>query len=761
VANAAVAPGGAMGSIDVFASDDTDVILDINGYFAAPSSSGKSFYPINPCRVQQEYSYLSGARTYPMVSGPCGIPSNAEAFAISVTATPSGGMAYLTLWPAGQGMPLASTLNAFDGAVTSNLALVPGGNGSISAFTSAPAMLTFDVSGYFKVPDQYVTHTIRTLPAGLSLTVDSVPCTSPCIFNWTPGSPHTIGTTSPQSGPSGTRYVFSSWSDGGGISHSMNAQSSPATYTANFTTQYFLTTAVNPAGTGSVNPASGWYNGASPVQITATPSIGYQFSNFTGTINSTSNPLTVTMNSPVTETANFTDTLTSTNLTDFQSCIGSAGLVKNCVLMQDRYAVNTPLRIQRSGINVRGGGGPGDTILYRNSANLVQIMVADANVSDVSVKNLTFDGNRYGPGLGLNCRPGNAHFFDLDLRSGGTFTVQWTDFINAPGWALIFTGDGSSVSLSNFGQGGYGYAPDGQLRALTDKESATRSTAIWIEGSNNGAWYNRVSYAGTAAINLHGSHQHAYGNLLLQNRYEISDGSQGGQLFLDPSSLDARVTGNVIDGNFWPDYSNGPPEPATGCQLPPTTQFNNGVEAYGFEHYFFNNEIEKHTGPGMQFAGSHPTGKITISSENPNDPSDTPRFIEMNKGGGIWFLGPSWTEYTITAQGVALYKINARNNAIVDVNLDSVSNDGTLGYYGAYHGFVGDSCIIPGVVSADYYGPVAGVPGVNGSVPPPYNNTLTHPIPTSYGAYPPSGTCPDPGWPAQTPARSYIPGWHW
>jgi hypothetical protein len=91
VANAAVAPGGAMGSIDVFASDDTDVILDINGYFAAPSASGKSFYPINPCRVYQEYSYMSGARTYPMTSGSCGMPSSAEAFAISVTATPSGG----------------------------------------------------------------------------------------------------------------------------------------------------------------------------------------------------------------------------------------------------------------------------------------------------------------------------------------------------------------------------------------------------------------------------------------------------------------------------------------------------------------------------------------------------------------------------------------------------------------------------------------------------------------------------------------------
>ncbi|MCL5745464.1 MAG: hypothetical protein M1541_16330 [Acidobacteria bacterium] len=297
----------------------------------------------------------------------------------------------------------------------------------------------------------------------------------------------------------------------------------------------------------------------------------------------------------------------------------------------------------------------------------------------------------------IRCLPGNTEFYDLDLRSGGTVTVQWIDFINAPGWALIFNGYGSSVSVSNFGQGGYGYAPDGSLRIETGPESATRSTAIWIEGSYNGAWYNAISYAGTAAINLLGSHQYAYGNLLYNNRYEISDGSGGGQLYLDAGSSAATVAGNVIDGNLWPDYSNGTPSLNTGCQLTSVVQFNAGVEAYGWDHDFFNNEIEKHTGAGMQFAGSELTGRITISSENPFDSSDTPRYIEMNKAGGIVFLGPYWTpDWPVAAQGVALYKINVRNNAGFDVVLDGLSNDDTGGYYGVgYHGFVGDSCIIP------------------------------------------------------------------
>jgi hypothetical protein len=53
------------------------------------------------------------------------------------------------LWPHGQAQPLVSTLNAADGAVTSNMAIVPTTNGIISAFGTDPLQLIFDLSGYF------------------------------------------------------------------------------------------------------------------------------------------------------------------------------------------------------------------------------------------------------------------------------------------------------------------------------------------------------------------------------------------------------------------------------------------------------------------------------------------------------------------------------------------------------------------------------------------------------------------------------------
>lgn len=108
--------------------------------------------------------------------------------------------------------------------------------------------------------------------------------------------------------------------------------------------------------------------------------------------------------------------------------------------------------------------------------------------------------------------------------------------------------------------------------------------------------------------------------------------------------------------------------------------------------------------------------------------------------------------------------MNVRNNAGFDVDLDGVSNDYTAGYYGTYLGFLNGSCIIRSN-SPQYSGPIAGVPGVNNGNYPPTNNTLQYPAPgnwPSLGAYTYNGgTCPDPGWPAQTPARSQIPGWPW
>ena len=62
---------------------------------------------------------------------------------------PYGGLGYLTLWPDGTNQPVVSTLNALDGSISSNMAIVPNTNGLVDAYASGTTQLILDLSGYF------------------------------------------------------------------------------------------------------------------------------------------------------------------------------------------------------------------------------------------------------------------------------------------------------------------------------------------------------------------------------------------------------------------------------------------------------------------------------------------------------------------------------------------------------------------------------------------------------------------------------------
>ena len=83
---------------------------------------------------------------------------------MNATVVPHGALGYLTLWANGTHRPLASTLNALDGAVTSNMAIIPTGNGWIDAFASSSTQLLLDITSYFGPITPAITTT--TLPTG-------------------------------------------------------------------------------------------------------------------------------------------------------------------------------------------------------------------------------------------------------------------------------------------------------------------------------------------------------------------------------------------------------------------------------------------------------------------------------------------------------------------------------------------------------------------------------------------------------------------
>jgi hypothetical protein len=102
----------------------------------------------------------------------------------------------------------------------------------------------------------------------------------------------------------GTQYACNT-----GCSGSVSPSATTATST--YKTQYLLTMQVSPSGSGTTSPAIGthWYDSELLVTISATANAGYAFSSWsgagTGSYSGVANPASVTMNSPITETANF------------------------------------------------------------------------------------------------------------------------------------------------------------------------------------------------------------------------------------------------------------------------------------------------------------------------------------------------------------------------------------------------------------------------------------------------------------------------
>lgn len=152
--NAAIVPAGTAGAINIFASNDTEVVVDINGYFAAPAVGGLSLYTLTPCRsfdTRLPAGSPAFAGTIPLLitSSACGVPSAAEAYVFNATAVPTGPLGYVTLWDQADAQPGTASINAVDGATTNNMAIVSSTNGSVSAYASNSTYLVLDIFGYF------------------------------------------------------------------------------------------------------------------------------------------------------------------------------------------------------------------------------------------------------------------------------------------------------------------------------------------------------------------------------------------------------------------------------------------------------------------------------------------------------------------------------------------------------------------------------------------------------------------------------------
>ncbi len=188
-ANAAIIPGGDNGAVSFYPSDNTNLIVDIDGYFIPVNGGGDDLFSLTPCRVIDTRNpnghlggpFLSGGqqRDFPIDESTC-ISTNdifgallgkgdsmqdlvtsqpgastILAYSFNVTVVPHNGerLGYLTVWPQGQPQPTVSTLNNPTATTVANAAIVLAGTGAgISVYPSADTDLIVDINGYFAAP---------------------------------------------------------------------------------------------------------------------------------------------------------------------------------------------------------------------------------------------------------------------------------------------------------------------------------------------------------------------------------------------------------------------------------------------------------------------------------------------------------------------------------------------------------------------------------------------------------------------------------
>jgi hypothetical protein len=150
VASAAIVPVGADGSVCVFDSEGTHVVVDVTGSFPA----GQGFVPVTPKRLADTRTggaarQSAGAPLVVPMTG-SGAPDDAAAVVLTVTATEPAARGFATVVPCGTPPTGTSNVNFEAGATVPNVVVVePGDGGAVCVTANVDTHLIVDVFGAF------------------------------------------------------------------------------------------------------------------------------------------------------------------------------------------------------------------------------------------------------------------------------------------------------------------------------------------------------------------------------------------------------------------------------------------------------------------------------------------------------------------------------------------------------------------------------------------------------------------------------------
>ncbi len=157
--NLVVAQVGTGGQVSFYNNaGDTDLVVDVVGYFAA---SGSQFNGMTPKRIWDTRpapenvgplgKLSQGQSKSIQVAGRNGVPVDAKAVVVNITGVTPSYSTFITAWPTGPPMPTASNLNLTPNSVVPNLAVIKVGDyGRISVYNNAGNTdVVVDIVGWY------------------------------------------------------------------------------------------------------------------------------------------------------------------------------------------------------------------------------------------------------------------------------------------------------------------------------------------------------------------------------------------------------------------------------------------------------------------------------------------------------------------------------------------------------------------------------------------------------------------------------------
>ena len=161
-ANMTIVALGASGALTLLnLAGWTDVVIDVEGYFASPTGNGTSglYRPLTAARVLDTRSGIGGVTRLGQqqtanfqIAGRANVPSTGvSAVILNVTATNPNGPTYLATFPGDAPFPGTSTVNVANGQTVPNRVIVRlGAGGQVSIFNNAGQVdVVVDVAGWF------------------------------------------------------------------------------------------------------------------------------------------------------------------------------------------------------------------------------------------------------------------------------------------------------------------------------------------------------------------------------------------------------------------------------------------------------------------------------------------------------------------------------------------------------------------------------------------------------------------------------------